>query len=161
MEKPSSPELPEGPGLLELEPSPVDDTPIELRKDGYFPANSTSPSARTTTLGFGHHGAAYYCETFLLAFAILRTDCSSDPSSEVFVVCFHGIRRLPRNQHRCHSFDHSIHDCFRQVSPSDSPLLPNITARATPHSASHCRTRLLWHCSPHTQKTATAQPKRR
>lgn len=51
-------------GLAEVDPSPVDETPFEASKDGYFPSSS-SPSplpshARTSTLGLGNHGPAYY-----------------------------------------------------------------------------------------------------
>ncbi|KAF2500697.1 hypothetical protein BU16DRAFT_557153 [Lophium mytilinum] len=51
-------------GLTEVEPSPVEETPVEYSKDGYFPPSS-SPSpppgySRTSTLGLGNHGPAYY-----------------------------------------------------------------------------------------------------
>ena len=51
-------------GLTDVDPSPVDETPFEASKDGYFPSPS-SPSplpshARTSTLGLGNHGPAYY-----------------------------------------------------------------------------------------------------
>ncbi|KAF1959594.1 hypothetical protein CC80DRAFT_523575 [Byssothecium circinans] len=44
-------------GLTEVEPSPVEETPAEF-KEGYFP--STPSSTRTSTLGLGNHGPAYY-----------------------------------------------------------------------------------------------------
>ncbi|KAF2843290.1 hypothetical protein M501DRAFT_994171 [Patellaria atrata CBS 101060] len=55
-------------GLQELEPSPVEDTPLEAEKDSYFPSPpSPSPSpkqptllSRATTFGLGDHGPAYY-----------------------------------------------------------------------------------------------------
>lgn len=46
-------------GLTEVDPSPVEETPAEF-KEGYFPASSPSPSTRTSTLGLGNHGPAYY-----------------------------------------------------------------------------------------------------
>jgi hypothetical protein len=54
--------------LMEVEPSPVEDTPIEY-KDSYFPAAVRSPDhdsepevvRRVNTLGLGNHGAAWYC----------------------------------------------------------------------------------------------------
>ena len=55
--------------LMEVEPSPVQDTPTEY-KDSYFAAaaGDRSPDRehegirRTNTLGLGNHGAAWYCE---------------------------------------------------------------------------------------------------
>lgn len=67
-------------GLTEVEPSPVDDTPIELR-DGYFPSTSSPGNGeaqesfgpgfgapkRTTTLGLGgSHGPVWWCTCLLL-----------------------------------------------------------------------------------------------
>ncbi|ORX92703.1 hypothetical protein BCR34DRAFT_594832 [Clohesyomyces aquaticus] len=43
-------------GLTNVEPSPVEETPAEFKED-YFPA--TEPQ-RTSTLGLGNHGPAYY-----------------------------------------------------------------------------------------------------
>lgn len=43
-------------GLTQVDPSPVDETPLEY-KDGYFPPAQAS---RATTLGLGNHGPAYY-----------------------------------------------------------------------------------------------------
>ena len=43
-------------GLTEVEPSPVEETPAEFKED-YFPE---SQPARTSTLGLGNHGLAYY-----------------------------------------------------------------------------------------------------
>ncbi|KAJ4349770.1 uncharacterized protein N0V89_008388 [Didymosphaeria variabile] len=43
-------------GLTQVEPSPVEETPIEF-KEGYFPPEQAS---RATTLGLGNHGPAYY-----------------------------------------------------------------------------------------------------
>jgi hypothetical protein len=48
-------------GLVEVDPSPVEETPAEF-KEGYFPASSPpTSSTRTSTLGLGNHGTAYYC----------------------------------------------------------------------------------------------------
>lgn len=44
-------------GLTEVEPSPVEETPVEFKED-YFPA--PQQSSRTSTLGLGKHGPAYY-----------------------------------------------------------------------------------------------------
>lgn len=44
-------------GLTEVEPSPVEETPAEF-KDDYFP--SQPQSSRTSMLGLGNHGPAYY-----------------------------------------------------------------------------------------------------
>ena len=46
-------------GLTEVEPSPVEETPAEFKED-YFPSPAAS---RTTTLGLGNHGPAYYRES--------------------------------------------------------------------------------------------------
>ncbi|OCK78423.1 hypothetical protein K432DRAFT_356803 [Lepidopterella palustris CBS 459.81] len=49
-------------GLTEVEPSPVDETPLEGSKD-YFPSQSSSSTPghpRTSILGLGNHGPAYY-----------------------------------------------------------------------------------------------------
>ncbi|KAH7139478.1 hypothetical protein B0J11DRAFT_422820 [Dendryphion nanum] len=43
-------------GLTEVDPSPVEETPAEF-KDAYFPPVEES---RTSTLGLGNHGPAYY-----------------------------------------------------------------------------------------------------
>ncbi|KAF2202378.1 hypothetical protein GQ43DRAFT_369357 [Delitschia confertaspora ATCC 74209] len=45
-------------GLTEVDPSPVHDTPSEFKED-YFVPSSLEP-ARTSTLGLGNHGLAYY-----------------------------------------------------------------------------------------------------
>lgn len=62
---PESPDS-EGAGLLgltEVEPSPVEDTPYETSKDGYFPpSNSPPPSTHSSTFGLGNHSPAYYRE---------------------------------------------------------------------------------------------------
>lgn len=42
-------------GLTEVEPSPVEETPVEFKQDYFPPASS-----RTATLGLGNHGPAYY-----------------------------------------------------------------------------------------------------
>jgi hypothetical protein len=56
------PETPDGAeglmGLTEVEPSPVEETPAEF-KDDYFPPQQPQGS-RTSTLGLGNHGPAYY-----------------------------------------------------------------------------------------------------
>ncbi|KAF2444690.1 hypothetical protein P171DRAFT_454499 [Karstenula rhodostoma CBS 690.94] len=43
-------------GLTQVDPSPVEETPLEY-KEGYFPP---AQAARATTLGLGNHGPAYY-----------------------------------------------------------------------------------------------------
>jgi hypothetical protein len=61
----STPDAGEGViGLTEVEPSPVEETPVEF-KEGYFPSQSDTKStgsgtSRTSTLGLGNHGPAYY-----------------------------------------------------------------------------------------------------
>jgi len=45
--------------LRELEPSPVEETPTDLPSDGYFPSEKPRPK-RTTALGLGDHGPAFY-----------------------------------------------------------------------------------------------------
>lgn len=45
--------------LTEVAPSPVEDTPIELRDD-YFPPSSSPKPASTSTLGLGGRGLGYY-----------------------------------------------------------------------------------------------------
>jgi hypothetical protein len=52
-------------GLLEVDPSPVEETPVEF-KEGYFPDIESKPRAptRTSTLGLGNHGPAYYRSYF-------------------------------------------------------------------------------------------------
>ncbi|KAF2464716.1 uncharacterized protein BDR25DRAFT_271345 [Lindgomyces ingoldianus] len=57
-EKVVMPSTPEGGvmGLIEVDPSPVEETPAEFKED-YFPASAPS---RTSTLGLGSHGPAYY-----------------------------------------------------------------------------------------------------
>ncbi|KAF2111763.1 hypothetical protein BDV96DRAFT_498750 [Lophiotrema nucula] len=45
-------------GLTQVEPSPVEETPAEFKED-YFPSASAEPK-RTSTLGLGNHGAAWY-----------------------------------------------------------------------------------------------------
>lgn len=44
-------------GLTEVEPSPVEETPAEFKED-YFP--EPEKAQRTSTLGLGNHGPAYY-----------------------------------------------------------------------------------------------------
>jgi hypothetical protein len=50
-------------GLTEVDPSPVEQTPVEL-KEGYFPpAKESTPrslSPRISALGLASHGPAYY-----------------------------------------------------------------------------------------------------
>ncbi|CAI6340596.1 unnamed protein product [Periconia digitata] len=46
-------------GLMEVEPSPVEETPVEFKGD-YFP--SPPSSTTTSTLGLGNHGPAYYLQ---------------------------------------------------------------------------------------------------
>ena len=64
---PETPDLGEGVspgvmGLTEVEPSPVEETPAEF-KDDYFPPSQPQGS-RTSTLGLGNHGPAYYRTLF-------------------------------------------------------------------------------------------------
>ena len=50
-------------GLTHVEPSPVDETPVEFKQDYFTPttADSAAPSlSPSTTLGLGNHGPAYY-----------------------------------------------------------------------------------------------------
>lgn len=78
-------ELPDTPGseeglvgLTELEPSPVEESPAEAGKDGYFPSPSPSPPpllGRSTTLGLNNHGPAYYRKCFVY----LTADASIAP----------------------------------------------------------------------------------
>ena len=51
-------------GLQQVDPSPVEETPIEM-KDGYFPStdgesNTTEPPRRTDALGLSHHSPIWY-----------------------------------------------------------------------------------------------------
>lgn len=49
-------------GLTEVDPSPVEETPVEFKTD-YFPSTSPrSQSPPNSTLGLGSHGPAYYRE---------------------------------------------------------------------------------------------------
>jgi hypothetical protein len=45
-------------GLIEVDPSPVEETPVDFKED-YFPSPPPNTS-RTSTLGLGNHGPAYY-----------------------------------------------------------------------------------------------------
>jgi hypothetical protein len=61
---PPTPEEGEGVmGLMEVDPSPVEETPVEF-KEGYFPDTESQSKprvpTRTSTLGLGNHGPAYY-----------------------------------------------------------------------------------------------------
>jgi hypothetical protein len=61
-------------GLMEVDPSPVEETPIEYREKSYFPdqtqGESWGPGAsgvkRTGTLGLGlgDHGVVWWCTSF-------------------------------------------------------------------------------------------------
>jgi hypothetical protein len=59
--EPETPDAGEGVmGLTEVEPSPVEETPAEFKED-YFPLQPTDAHpTRTSTLGLGNHGPAYY-----------------------------------------------------------------------------------------------------
>jgi hypothetical protein len=69
--------------LIEVEPSPVDETPAEYGEDGsYFPADDDENekddtpgtpflSKSGTLVGLGHHGPAFY-RTSLLNFILLK-----------------------------------------------------------------------------------------
>ncbi|KAF2665797.1 hypothetical protein BT63DRAFT_459373 [Microthyrium microscopicum] len=46
--------------LREVEPSPVEETPQDLKPDSYFPSDTHQPSRSTTFIGLGEHGPAYY-----------------------------------------------------------------------------------------------------
>lgn len=59
--------------LIEVEPSPVDETPAEYGEDGsYFPNDGENEKDETpgtpylsrsgTLVGLGHHGPAFYCK---------------------------------------------------------------------------------------------------
>jgi hypothetical protein len=49
-------------GLTEVDPSPVEETPVEFKGD-YFPSSPPrSVSPLSSTLGLGNHGPAYYRE---------------------------------------------------------------------------------------------------
>jgi len=45
--------------LKEIDPSPVDETPLDGADDSYFPANSP-PKTTTNFLGLGSHGPIFY-----------------------------------------------------------------------------------------------------
>lgn len=51
-------------GLTHVEPSPVDETPVEFKQDYFTPTTTTDSAAPSlppsTTLGLGNHGPAYY-----------------------------------------------------------------------------------------------------
>lgn len=47
-------------GLKEIEPSPVEETLVGASLDSYFPPSPSPPHSRTSTLGLGNHGPAYY-----------------------------------------------------------------------------------------------------
>lgn len=62
--EPETPDASEGlMGLTEVEPSPVEETPVEFKGD-YFGQSEeprpAKPSRTSTTLGLGNHGPAYY-----------------------------------------------------------------------------------------------------
>jgi hypothetical protein len=50
--------------LQELEPSPVDETPVEYSNESYFPDRDkeghSTPPFGVSTLGLGNHGPAFY-----------------------------------------------------------------------------------------------------
>ncbi|KAK4971221.1 hypothetical protein LTR28_013432 [Elasticomyces elasticus] len=93
-------------GMEELEPSPIEDTPISTSLDGskeYFPQSSspTPPSHHQTTLGLGNHGPAWYLTrvqkyssytfTIFAAFHITNTSIiplitQSVPASEPYIL---------------------------------------------------------------------------
>jgi len=66
---PPMPEDDDGVGdLVDVDPSPIDEPP-EGFKDDYFPSTSPPPpsyASRTSTLGLGNHGPAYYRESPLV-----------------------------------------------------------------------------------------------
>lgn len=50
--------------MRDVDPSPVDETPLEYADESYFPDedkdDSPSTLGRSTTLGLGNHGPVYY-----------------------------------------------------------------------------------------------------
>jgi len=48
------------PGMQELEPSPVEDTPIDAEKDSYFPPPQ-APRHSTTLLGLNDRSITWWC----------------------------------------------------------------------------------------------------
>jgi hypothetical protein len=52
--------------LQEIDPSPVEETPIEYFNESYFPDDKererqSPPGFGASTLGLGNHGPAFYC----------------------------------------------------------------------------------------------------
>jgi len=102
--------------LLELEPSPVEETPNNATtSDEYFPPSrkETEPKtpphplfSRTSNLGLSSHGPAFYrtCSGKAGSHPIYRAkfltnDVDSLPHPEILILC---LLRLPNNAHRKH-----------------------------------------------------------
>lgn len=129
--------------LIEVEPSPVDETPAEYGEDGsYFPAadedeKDTTPStpflSRSGTLvGLGSHGPAFYCMSTLLRFVkheILM--CSSNTDTKILIVRLHNLRHLPHRKHIHNTAHHPQRPRCRIVPPPHTTLLPIPPIRAS------------------------------
>jgi hypothetical protein len=70
-------------GLTELDPSPVEETPVEYFNESYFPDKEKDaqnrqhapPGYGASTLGLGNHGPAFYCrEPFFQPFTLYMRD---------------------------------------------------------------------------------------
>jgi hypothetical protein len=147
-------------GLMEVDPSPVEETPIEYKEKSYFPdqtqGESWGPGAggvnRTGTLGLGlgDHGVVWWCKSTSPYNASYRKSQTltwhSNKNPKILLLRLHGLYSLPHHKRRHHPALHPLGRRGKPLPPTHTPILPVPPHRAAPCGTPSRRTRSLWGC---------------
>jgi len=141
-------------GLLEVDPSPVEVTPIEFRDDYFSDTESQSKSrapTRTSTLGLGNHGPAYYRTYISFQYIMLckrhrLTHSDSHKSSKVLLLRFHGVCVITYYEHLDNTTPHTLRPRIEPLFAPHASFLPVCPYRTIAYCDTFGRTRGLWNC---------------
>lgn len=141
-------------GLQELEPSPVEESPMQAYKDDYFPATSSSdsppaPPRRTDTLGLSGHGPVYYCKQspVLNQFTMepAHITPSSNAHSEILILRLYPLRDIPHSKHVSHTPRNPLNRSFGYLPSPNTPILSILAPRRTlRRGVAPCGSYRLW-----------------
>jgi len=117
--------------LIEVEPSPVDETPIDYTDSSYFPDKEADDRPSTpflsqsgTLVGLGNHGPAFYREMPMLILIFTTNTSNSYTHPTLLLLRLHHLRRIPHCQYINHTTDNTLRPIRGLVPPPHSALLP-------------------------------------
>lgn len=112
--------------LKELDPSPVEETPVDVSEESYFP-RPKSPAYSTNFLGLGDHGPTYYCMSckwITITSSYLANNVSpSDAITAVLFICIRHFYSISHHQYITHPACYSVGTSIRLIPPPHQTIL--------------------------------------